>query len=87
MDWINVGNQILLYAMFALSLNLLMGYAGQASIAHAAFGAVGGYTAGKLGVTFHWNFVPAIILAIVVSFVIGALVALPALRLPITPRR
>ena len=41
--WINYLDQILLYAALALSLNLLLGYAGQVSVAHAAFGAIGGY--------------------------------------------
>ena len=30
------------------SLNLLLGYTGQFSVAHAAFGGIGGYTAGYL---------------------------------------
>ena len=42
--WINYIDQIFLYAALALSLNLLLGYAGQVSVAHAAFGAIGGYT-------------------------------------------
>ena len=44
--WVNYLDQILIYASLALSLNLLLGYAGQVSVAHAAFGAVGGYTLG-----------------------------------------
>ena len=46
--WLNYIDQILIYAAFALSLNLLLGYAGQVSVAHAAFGAIGGYTMGYL---------------------------------------
>ena len=42
----------------ALSLNLLLGYAGQVSVAHAAFGAIGGYTMGYLVMTHGWNFLP-----------------------------
>ena len=42
--WIGYLDQILLFAALALSLNLLLGYAGQVSVAHAAFGAIGGYT-------------------------------------------
>ena len=44
--WYNHLDQILIFIVFALSLNLLLGYAGQVSVAHAAFGAVGGYTVG-----------------------------------------
>jgi len=78
----NVVNQMVLFSIFALSLNILMGFAGQASIAHAAFGAVGGYTAGVLGATHHWSFPAAVVVAFILSGVIGVLVSLPALRLP-----
>ena len=47
---LNVANQVIIFSIFAMSLNLLMGYAGQASIAHAAFGAVGGYTVALLSI-------------------------------------
>ena len=46
--WFNYLDQILLYVALALSLNLLLGYAGQVSVAHAAFGAIGGYAMGYL---------------------------------------
>lgn len=82
MDYqIDIANQILIFAIFALSLNLIMGYAGQASIAHAALGAVGGYTAGYLSAKSGVPFAPAILLAIGASFVFGTVVSLPALRL------
>ena len=46
--WFNYIDQILIYATLALSLNLLLGYAGQVSVAHASFGAVGGYAMGYM---------------------------------------
>ncbi len=54
--WINYLDQILLYAALALSLNLLLGYAGQVSVAHAAFGAIGGYTMAYTTQAHGWNF-------------------------------
>jgi branched-chain amino acid transport system permease protein len=39
---------ILIFVLFALSLNLLVGYAGMLSMGHAAFFAIGGYGAGLL---------------------------------------
>jgi len=48
MYWIDALNQVLIFATLAMSLNLLLGYAGQISVAHAAFAAIGGYTAGYL---------------------------------------
>jgi ABC-type branched-subunit amino acid transport system ATPase component/ABC-type branched-subunit amino acid transport system permease subunit len=44
----SIGISILLYIMLGLALNLLMGYAGQLSMAHAAFFGMGAYTAGIL---------------------------------------
>jgi len=43
--------EILIYVIFALSLNLLMGYTGLASLGHAAFWGGGGYTIALLMVT------------------------------------
>jgi len=43
-----LGSQILIVALFAMSLDLLLGYAGILSLGHAAFFGVGAYTAGLL---------------------------------------
>ena len=45
-----LGSQILIYALFALSLDLVLGYAGIVSLGHAAFFGIGAYTAGLLSV-------------------------------------
>jgi branched-chain amino acid transport system permease protein len=47
-------NQILISALFALSLDLLLGYAGIASLGHAAFFGAGAYTAGLLA-KYGWH--------------------------------
>jgi branched-chain amino acid transport system permease protein len=44
----DIGVQILFLVLLATSLNLLLGYAGQLSMAQAAFYGVGAYTAGRL---------------------------------------
>lgn len=81
--WINYLDQILIYATLALSLNLLLGYAGQVSVAHASFAAVGGYAMGYLTQQYHWNFLVGTLIGMVLAFVIGSLVALPALKLTV----
>src|SRR3954447_23371992 len=81
--WLNYLDQILLYATLGLSLNLLLGYAGQVSVAHAAFGAVGGYTMGYMAVTYGWNFLAGALLGMFFAFIIGSIVALPALKLSV----
>jgi branched-chain amino acid transport system permease protein len=79
--WLNYLDQILLYATLGLSLNLLLGYAGQVSVAHAAFGAIGGYTVGYMALNYNWNFLAGTALGMVFAFFVGTLVALPALKL------
>src|SRR6516165_2228007 len=74
---------ILIYVIFALSLNLLLGYAGQVSVAHAAFGAIGGYTMGYLVSVQGWNFLPTALVGMVLAFIVGSIVALPALKLSV----
>ena len=45
-----LGSQILITGLFALSLDLILGYAGIVSLGHAAFFGIGAYTAGLLAV-------------------------------------
>ena len=45
-----LASQILITALFALSLDLILGYAGIVSLGHAAFFGMGAYTAGLLAV-------------------------------------
>jgi branched-chain amino acid transport system permease protein len=74
-------NQILVFVVFAVSLNLLLGFAGQVSVAVGAFGALGGYSVAKLSLSDHWNFIPGLIVGIVIAGFAGFLVGIPALRL------
>jgi branched-chain amino acid transport system permease protein len=53
-DYRVLGSQILITALFALSLDLILGYAGIVSLGHAAFFGVGAYTAGLLA-THGWG--------------------------------
>ncbi len=48
--WLRVWATALYFVVLASSWNLLLGYAGQLSFAHAAFAAVGAYTSGLLAV-------------------------------------
>ena len=81
--WFNYLNVALIFVVFALSLNLLLGYAGQVSVAHASFGAIGGYSMGYFATVRHWNFVPGVLVGMLVSLVFGIAVALCALKLSV----
>ena len=50
-----LGSQILAVALFALSLDLILGYAGIVSLGHAAFFGLGAYTAGLLTARWGWH--------------------------------
>ena len=70
-----------LYAILALSLNLLVGTTGLVSLCHAAFYAVGAYSSALLAMRLGWPFIPATLGAVAVTMLLGALVAVPSLRL------
>ncbi len=42
--WVNAATRILIYALVAVSLDLIVGYGGMVSFGHAAYFAAGGYT-------------------------------------------
>ena len=49
-DYLVLGSQMLIAGLFALSLDLCLGYAGIVSLGHASFFGIGAYTAGLLAV-------------------------------------
>lgn len=72
---------MMIAAIAVLGLNLLTGFNGQISLGHSAFYAVGAYTAAILMDKLdcpYWLTLPA---AAIVSFIVGYLFGLPALRL------
>jgi len=77
--YINIASQILLFAVFALSLNVLVGYAGLVSLGQGGLFAVSGYTAALLLQAGYGHLV-ADIAAIVVTLAASALFAALALR-------
>jgi branched-chain amino acid transport system permease protein len=53
-EYLPLGTQVLVMVLFALSLDLLLGYTGIVTLGHAAYFGVGAYTAGILAVA-GWN--------------------------------
>jgi branched-chain amino acid transport system permease protein len=47
--------QMIIFALFAMSLDLLIGYAGMASLGHAAYFGIAGYATGLLALKLHWD--------------------------------
>ncbi len=77
--YINIASQILIWAILALALNLLVGYAGLTSLGHAGLFAVGGYAAAMLLAAGH-NHLSAVLVALVVTVAASAVFAVLALR-------
>ena len=53
-DYLSLASQIAITALFALSLDLILGYAGIVSLGHAAFFGIGAYAAGLFS-KFVWG--------------------------------
>jgi branched-chain amino acid transport system permease protein len=70
-----------IYVIVALSLNLIVGYCGMLSLAHAAYYAVGGYAYALVALKLGWGFLPAIAVAAAISALLSLAVSLPAWRL------
>ncbi len=69
------------FAIAAMSLNLVLGYTGIISLGHSAFFGIGMYTTAILVVNYGWSQGWTLYAAAAIAFVVGCLVALPALRL------
>ena len=79
--YVSIINLILVAVVGALGLNIIVGYAGQISIGHAAFMSVGAYTAANLAVKAglpFWLTLPA---GGLMAAAIGAIVGIPSLRI------
>jgi branched-chain amino acid transport system permease protein len=68
--------------ILVIGLNLLMGYAGQVSLGHAAFYGIGAYsTAVFTSSQFGWHPFIAALAGIIISIIIAAVIGIPCLRL------
>lgn len=79
--YLSMLTKIVIFAIFAISLDLVLGYTGLISLGHATFLGVAGYTIGifmiRLGIDSFWILIP---LALVISGVVAAIVGSIALR-------
>ncbi|MFC5357750.1 ABC transporter permease subunit [Azospirillum himalayense] len=71
---------VCLYGILATSFNLLIGFGGIFALAHATFYASGAYAAGILATKLGIGFPLTLLAGMVVTAVLGLLVAFPAMR-------
>lgn len=76
----NFATRVLIMSIFALSLNLLVGYGGLLSLCHSAFFGIAGYAVAWLAVKQGWSAPAAIVAALLLVVVVGAGFGALALR-------
>lgn len=70
-----------IFSVLALSLNLLLGYAGQLSLGHAAFFGIGAYATAVLTVKAEWSPWAGLLAAVVLPGLAGWMIGRIALRI------
>jgi branched-chain amino acid transport system permease protein len=70
-----------IYTLLTLGLNMLMGYAGQISLGHAAFYGLGAYASAILCVHWHWSPWLALPVSLLITALVAFLVGVPTLKL------
>ena len=79
--WLDVCVSIGLYALLALSLNVILGQAGIFHMGHAAFFAVGAYTTAILNTVCHWPVLWVMPLSGAAAAIFALIVARPIIHL------
>ncbi len=70
-----------IYAIATNGLSMLMGYAGQISLGHAGFLAIGGYASALLTKNYGWSPLSALFVGVIAAIAGALIVGLPSLRL------
>ena len=70
-NYLSLASQIAITALFALSLDLILGYAGIVSLGHAAFFGVGAYSAGLLAKHYFAEPLTGLVLAALAAGLVG----------------
>ncbi|WP_417251020.1 branched-chain amino acid ABC transporter permease [Castellaniella sp.] len=79
--WITIGGIFAIYAIVALSQDIVLGRAGMYDMGHAVFFGVGAYTSAILSLSFNWPILWTIPVAIVVSAALGGILSAPIVKL------
>jgi branched-chain amino acid transport system permease protein len=79
--WASIWTEVLIFGIFAMSLDLILGYTGLPTLGHASCFGIAAYTTAILGVKFGWNQLPLSMLAgILMAALLYAVIGLLVLR-------
>ena len=78
---LHIAVMVCIYIILATSFNLLIGFAGLFAFGHAVFYALGAYTTALTAIHWHLPFPLPLILSVLLTGLVGLVVALPALRI------
>jgi branched-chain amino acid transport system permease protein len=79
--YVNMASQVLIYALFALSINMMLGFGGMVSLGHAGYLGIAGYAC-ILATIAGYNQLVAAIFAVALSTAAAALFGVLSLRAP-----
>jgi branched-chain amino acid transport system permease protein len=79
--YVNMASQVLIYALFALSINMMLGYGGMVSLGHSAYLGIAGYAC-IIAVTAGYDQLTAAIFAVTLSTAAAAFFGVLSLRAP-----
>jgi branched-chain amino acid transport system permease protein len=74
--WVGLLTQVLIFALLAMSLDILLGYTGLPSLGHAGFFGVAAYAVAVLSTTYHAGFWTCVLSGILVGTLLSALLGL-----------
>jgi branched-chain amino acid transport system permease protein len=79
--WITVGGIFAIYAIVALSQDIVLGRAGMYDMGHAVYFGVGAYVSAILSSAFNWPVLWTLPVAVVTSAALGAILSAPIVKL------
>lgn len=78
--FMHVAIMVCIFAILGVSFNLLLGWSGLFACCSAIFWGVGAYTVALITIHLGFNFIPAMIIGMLVAAAISMIIAIPALR-------
>ncbi|MDC1227612.1 branched-chain amino acid ABC transporter permease [Oceanospirillaceae bacterium] len=77
---ISLGTEVMIFALYALGINVLLGYTGYVSLGHAMFLGIGGYGLAILSVLWGWPVWAAVPATFLIGAILGGVIGFACLR-------